>query len=649
MDNVEKKAQHSAGTATAPAPVGPQGAVLRVVLTDGAIRNGYLQFPLQRSIFPTTTHGDPSGSVRGRAIHVVDDAGNSYSDDIRVVGNTARLRARFGSFFRTAKATANDVAELSETGPGEYFLCIRPGGQEGPVEHPCTETGALDEAPPQSGNYSMQATNTIFYGPPGTGKTHSTTGHAVWLCDGEFPEGGQGGLRNRFDELRRSGRISFVTFHQSYGYEEFVQGLRPEVTKTGQVVYSVRPGAFLKACDDASRRRMVTPGLTGKPLKDRRIFKMSLGAAATPEGAAVYDYCLKNQCVLLGWGKDIDFTGCDDKSAIEKKIAQDEPGIEKAESQAWFVDYFKHEMKVGDLILISQGNKLFRAVAEVAGEYEFAEDAPFQQMRAVKWLAIIDGGMPAAEVYKKEVGMSTLYKLNPAEIAYDHLDTILAAQGGAASVQPHVIIIDEINRANISKVLGELITLIEPDKREGAANAITVKLPYSGEDFSVPANLHIVGTMNTADRSIALLDTALRRRFDFVEVMPDPGVLKDLKPGGVDLAKLLTSLNQRIEVLYDRDHTIGHAYFMQVKSLDDLEQVFRRKVLPLLQEYFFENWSKVRRVLNDLGDGDFVRKTTCQAISTDGDDELSDEVSVVYSVNRSQFPAQAYLRIYDGE
>jgi 5-methylcytosine-specific restriction protein B len=352
---------------------------------------------------------------------------------------------------------------------------------------------------------------------------------------------------------------------------------------------------------------------------------------------------------LLGWGQDIDFTDCTDKAAIEKKIKLDGPTLKKPTSNAWFVDYFKHEMKSGDLILVSQGNSLFRAIAEVTGEYEFADDAPFHQMRTVRWLAIFEGGTPADEVYKKEVGMSTLYKLNPSVIQYDRINELLSEQASAEPVQPHVLVIDEINRANISKVLGELITLIEPDKREGAENAITVTLPYSGDPFTIPSNLHIVGTMNTADRSIALLDTALRRRFDFVEVMPEPDLLKDIGPDGVDLTKLLAALNERVEALYDRDHTIGHAYFMRVKTMDDLEQVFRRRVLPLLQEYFFENWSKVRRVLNDLGEGDFVRKTKRPAIAIDGEDEFPEEDSVVYSVNKLKFPVQAYLRIYAGK
>lgn len=168
-----------------------------------------------------------------------------------------------------------------------------------------------------------------------------------------------------------------------------------------------------------------------------------------------------------------------------------------------------------------------------------------------------------------------------------------------ASKSPHmkfVAIIDEINRGNISRIFGELITLIEESKRGSS-----VILPYSQTDFSVPPNLYILGTMNTADRSIAMLDTALRRRFDFIEMMPQPLLLGEC--GGVDLCELLTALNERIEYYYDREHAIGHAYFMNndgcIKSLDELREVFSTKIIPLLQEYFFDDYERIKLVLND--------------------------------------------------
>lgn len=489
--------------------------------------------------------------------------------------------------------------------------------------------------------------NKILYGPPGTGKTYKTAQIAVELCNGSA-NSNRLLLMQEYEELRKEGRISFVTFHQSYGYEEFVEGLRPEV-KDGQVTYSVRPGIFREVCAAAKRSQLVKPGLSGKPLADRKVFKMSLGVAGSPEGKLAFQDSISNGVVLLGWGENVDYSECDGQASMKAKL-DEIGGIEKPETQARYMSVFKDELEIGDIIIVSQGNNAFRAIGEVVGGYEFLE-APlggrYHQSREVRWIAVFEGNRPVDEIYNKKFMQSSLYKLQPEHLKMGALDGLIKAQSELGK-QDFVLVIDEINRANISKVFGELITLLEADKREGEINAVTLKLPYSGAEFSVPANLHVIGTMNTADRSIALLDTALRRRFEFEELAPDPTTLAGVVIESVDLEKLLTALNDRIEALFDRDHRIGHAFFIGITSLQGLDKVFRRKVLPLLQEYFYENWSNVRRALNDYGNGEFVLKRDLMPLKTDGDESLSDELRIVYSVNEASFPVTAYQNIYTG-
>lgn len=170
----------------------------------------------------------------------------------------------------------------------------------------------------------------------------------------------------------------------------------------------------------------------------------------------------------------------------------------------------------------------------------------------------------------------------------------------------YVLIIDEINRGNISRIFGELITLLEPSKRLGAADSQQALLPYSKKSLSVPDNLYVIGTMNTADKSLAQMDIALRRRFTFVEMAPQPRLLDGKVIHGVSLSEMLATINERIEVLLDRDHLVGHSYFLPLLEIDSpeasetaLASIFKHAIIPLLQEYFFDDWERIGWVFND--------------------------------------------------
>lgn len=480
----------------------------------------------------------------------------------------------------------------------------------------------------------LRSMNLILYGPPGTGKTFATAAEAVRLCGETVPED-RTELMAIYQTLVAAGRIEFVTFHQSMSYEEFVEGRQPmtgsdeeqEANSAGFRLETI-PGIFRRIAKRAETSRAPSSGSEALTVAGRQVFKMSIGRANVEEDAQFFEDAIEGGYTLLGW-ENIDWSDpryADASEILEtcQKDGRISDQVNAQSGQVQHTDIFRNRMKAGDIIVVSRGNSLFRAIGEVTGEYEY-RPRPAGIMchrRSVKWLWVDIEGTPAKEIYQSNFTQATIYRLKKDGLNIPALERYMNSgrSGGPAEPEAFVLIIDEINRANISKVFGELITLLEPDKRLNQPNAIKVRLPYSGDEFGVPYNLHVLGTMNTADRSIALLDTALRRRFTFREMMPDVSILADAAGEcGIDLPRLLATINERIEYLYDREHQIGHAYFTGCNSRADVDEVMRHKVIPLLAEYFFEDWAKIAAVLGDLEphdgpiSGGFLKRSVLKA------------------------------------
>ena len=484
-------------------------------------------------------------------------------------------------------------------------------------------------------------TNLILYGPPGTGKTFSTAAEAVRLCGEPVPRHREA-LMQTYQRLLAAGRIEFVTFHQSMSYEDFVEGRQPmtgsdedgDTSSAGFRLETV-PGIFRRIAKRAETSRGRSTDVDAITVAGRQVFKMSIGEANNPEDAHLFEEAIAGGHALLGFG-DIDWT--DDKYAnrvaiIEACKTKGHTDVDARSGAVQMPFIFRNWVREGDIVIVSKGNTLFRAIGEFAGDYEFHPRAEggYAHRRAVRWHWTDREGVPVSEIYTRRFMQKSIYLLFDSELNIPALERYLNSQqaDGSSEPEPFVLIIDEVNRANISKVFGELITLLEPDKRLGQPNALKVRLPYSDDDFSVPSNLHILATMNTADRSIALLDTALRRRFTFREMMPDPSLLAGAAGKcGLDLPRILNSLNERIEYLYDREHQIGHAYFTGCTSRADVDAVMRHKVIPLLAEYFFEDSEKIAAVLGDAAShdgpikGGFLKRSVLKAPPglEDGDD-----------------------------
>jgi len=452
--------------------------------------------------------------------------------------------------------------------------------------------------------------NQVLYGPPGTGKTYRVVDEALSVLDPEFlvtHPGPQGRLarKARYDELAAEERISFVTFHQSFGYEDFIEGIKP-VMQQGQLSYRLQDGVFLEAVrsaggelprvlDDPQGAVSVTLPHGLRP--NGQVWRLYIGGTA--QDSEVRDRCLARGEMRIGsWGKTpTDLASLPDDNLTPQQLL------------------FRSGVRVGDLVLLATGIGRIGAVGVVTGDYQFdARSEPifaldYAHVRGVHWLAT-ELNVSAQEITGRQFSPPTLQRvadLAPVTVL-ERLQLFGPSETGqpvSPTVRPHVLIIDEINRGNVAKIFGELITLLEGSKRAGTPEALTATLPLSRRRLSVPQSLYVIGTMNTADRSLTLLDSALRRRFAFRPVWPQPEVLPVLEfedGAALDLRKFLFAVNGRIEQLLSREQVIGHAYLLDLPEspkLSDVALVLKERILPLLEEYFFEDWGKIREVLGD--------------------------------------------------
>jgi len=421
--------------------------------------------------------------------------------------------------------------------------------------------------------------NQILFGPPGTGKTYNTINQALELCGEDLTGLSRLDIKARFERKVDEGRIIFTTFHQSMTYEDFVEGIKPiEPVKEGDpLIYRVEEGIFRKLCIEAS---------------------FSL---AKEEESVATENVLDFSLAFDNFVQD-----------IEEKLASEET-IELATKNGGkvVVDGISQQ---GNIIIKHPGkdntypvskqrlSKLHAAFPDLADVNNID-----QQFRSIiggsnstaNWsvLNAIRNNNPVTEQTPKEIRKYSW------DDKVQVVKSLKKEDYKGKTGEPYVLIIDEINRGNVSQIFGELITLIEEDKRLGNPEAIQVQLPYSKDWFGVPPNVHIIGTMNTADRSVEALDTALRRRFSFTEMPPKPELINTESKvengiiNGIELSALLETINKRIEKLLDKDHMIGHSYFLSVEGLKGLKSAFQNKIVPLLQEYFFGDYGKIGLVI----------------------------------------------------
>lgn len=436
--------------------------------------------------------------------------------------------------------------------------------------------------------------NVVLYGAPGTGKTYDVPELAVRLCDPAFmaAEPSREEIVSRYNQLKTEKRIAFTTFHQSLDYEDWIEGLRPVVNENNQVTYEIESGIFKKLCEEAER-----PVVKDKQVgisDNAVVWKVSLAGTGDND---VRRECMENNHIRIGW----DGYG---------PVISDETdwSVYNGEGKQ-ILDAYINKMKIGDIVMSCYSSQTIDAIGVVAGEYEFEDKFPnYKRVRRVNWLVKNINENIVEMNDGKTMTLGTVYRLN--SITLDNVKSILEKYDTSSKMEEndkaYVMVIDELNRGNVSKVFGELITLLEADKRKGRINAESVVLPYSKKGFHIPNNVYLIATMNTADRSLGSLDYAIRRRFAFIAKKPFgldvDGFDEDLfekvsslfvknfdeyKESGWDLTMKLEPADTLSEEYKPEDVWIGHSYFLMQdeEGEDNTSNRLLYEIIPLLEEY----------------------------------------------------------------
>ena len=436
--------------------------------------------------------------------------------------------------------------------------------------------------------------NIVLYGAPGTGKTYDVPELAVRLCDPAFmaTEPRREEIVSRYNQLKTEKRIAFTTFHQSLDYEDWIEGLRPVVNENSQVTYEIESGIFKKLCEEAER-----PVVKDKQVgiaDNAVVWKVSLQGTGDND---VRRECMENNHIRIGW----DGYG---------PVISDETdwSVYNGEGKQ-ILDAYINKMKIGDIVMSCYSSQTIDAIGVVVGDYEFEDKFPnYKRVRRVNWLVKNINENIVEMNDGKTMTLGTVYRLN--SITLDNVKSILEKYNTSSKMEEndkaYVMVIDELNRGNVSKVFGELITLLEADKRKGRINAESVVLPYSKKTFHIPNNVYLIATMNTADRSLGSLDYAIRRRFAFIAEKPFglevDGFDEDLfekvsslfvknfdeyKESSWDLTMKLEPADTLSEEYKPEDVWIGHSYFLMQdeEGNDNTTDRLLYEIIPLLEEY----------------------------------------------------------------